>query len=220
MPVDEARRPLRIIEASVRPDAAVLPLLRQADRFQRVLLRPEKSAPRAERAPSQDTPRAAQQQPPAQAQPHEAAASSPPAVRAAEPQHQNVESPSSAAAAGVGLAGPQPDSALAPVAWADERDAEGGGEDAAWQAELAHMIALLCNSADPGLEGWSVSLPMNARVLPQTTLRLELSPHWLALRFSTESPHSLRLLSGQRSSLAALLAQLLERDQSIDIEIT
>jgi hypothetical protein len=105
-----------------------------------------------------------------------------------------------------------PASAALPDA-ADEPDDDG------WQAELARWIAQLCNGADAGLEGWSVTLPMKARILPQTTLRLELSPHWLALRFHTGSARALSLLSRHRTSLEALLRESLKRELPIDIEI-
>ena len=45
--------------------------------------------------------------------------------------------------------------------------------------------------------------PVAARVLPETELRLSLSRHHLSLRFHTQSPQSLQLVSHHRPSLIA-----------------
>jgi len=210
MAIDEARRPRRIIESPRSPDAGT-PLLRLAERFQRALL------PRAER-PARSRSRPDDDQPEPVAAP--AGTGSAGALDAA------AGPPASSP-----FAGSQQTRALhrhAPLLPVDEEtgtaqqwtaDIDESPEDG-WQAELARLIARLCNCADAQIEGWTVTLPMRPAVLPATTLQLELSSHWLALRFRTESPRSLFLLSRHRSELEALLRQSLQRDQQVDIEIS
>lgn len=93
-------------------------------------------------------------------------------------------------------------------------------EDAdAWAQQLVHAIVTLCERTDPAIEAWSVTLPMEPRMLPHTELHLSLSRHRIALRFQTLSPESLRLLSLHRASLPSWLRQSLSGDRDIDIEI-
>jgi hypothetical protein len=51
-------------------------------------------------------------------------------------------------------------------------------------------------------------------------LHLSLSRHRISLRFQTQSPQSVRLLSSHRASLAGLFQQALSQERDIDIEVT
>lgn len=89
-----------------------------------------------------------------------------------------------------------------------------------WAQQLVHAIVTLCERTDPAIEAWSVTLPMEPKMFPSTELHLSLSRHRISLRFQTQSPEALRILSLHRASLPAWLRQSLSRDRDIDIEIT
>lgn len=89
-----------------------------------------------------------------------------------------------------------------------------------WTEDTAQKIATLCNRADASFAHWSVTLPMDAQVLPETDLVLNLSPYGLALRFRTQSPVSSRLIATHKPRLQALLARTRGLPQDIDIEVT
>lgn len=89
-----------------------------------------------------------------------------------------------------------------------------------WDGELVQMIAAMCQRTTSSIEAWSIVLPMNAEVLPETELHLSLSAHRLSLRFHTQSGYSLRVLSDHRDSLTLMLRQALPHQREIDIDIT
>ncbi len=89
-----------------------------------------------------------------------------------------------------------------------------------WVPDLVHAIVLLTARMDPDMQAWSVSIPIDARRLPETELHLSLSQHRLSLRFSTQSSLALRLLSTHRAALATELEQALTGDREISIEVT
>ncbi|MCM5681489.1 type III secretion HpaP family protein [Schlegelella sp. S2-27] len=219
---DEVRRPRRIIPAPPplhgQPAAPAPP--RQVERFQRVLQQGRRfdvslgRAAQASTAPRGDTPvpadgrtaaqRGAGVAPGATAAPP-GAIRPPRIVEAAAPAEMDSGMPAGAPPA-------SPASA--------ERPPTFGGETGDWDVELVRVIVTLCVSTDPAIEAWSVVVPLDERVLPQTELHLTLSRHALSLRFQTQATQSMRLLSRHRPSLAAMLHQALPGDREIDIDLT
>lgn len=90
----------------------------------------------------------------------------------------------------------------------------------AWPEEMAKMIGTLCARADPAFVTWTVTVPMDPQVLPDTELRLHLSPHWLSLRFTTQSQRAARLISLHRPRLLSQLEHMANLPHGIDIEVT
>ena len=85
---------------------------------------------------------------------------------------------------------------------------------------MAETIAGFCNeSAVSDSEGWHVRIVLREDVLPDTTLELSVSPHWLRVRFLTGHPRSRRLLSEHRDALAGLLASAQDKAREISIEL-
>ena len=84
---------------------------------------------------------------------------------------------------------------------------------------MAKMIAGLCTGADPAFVTWTVTVPMDPQVLPDTELRLHLSPHWLSLRFATQSQRAARLISLHRPRLQSQLEHMANLPHGIDIEV-
>jgi len=119
-----------------------------------------------------------------------------------------------------------PSSALAlqpmPPAVAQPFEGQGHDQPAAddWTGSLAAMVASLCLQSDPAFESWSIVVPLDPRVLPETELRLSLSRHRLSLRFHTQSAHSLQLVCTHRSSLLRLIEQAMPSNRDIDIDVT
>jgi len=89
-----------------------------------------------------------------------------------------------------------------------------------WTGSLAAMVASLCLQSDPAFESWSIVVPLDPRVLPETELRLSLSRHRLSVRFHTQSAHSLQLVFAHRSSLLRLIEQAMPSNRDIDIDVT
>ncbi|WP_084236438.1 type III secretion HpaP family protein [Hydrogenophaga taeniospiralis] len=89
-----------------------------------------------------------------------------------------------------------------------------------WPEQMAQTIAALCARAAPSFVNWTVTLPMDPQVLPETDLRLSLSQHWLSLRFITQSVHSHHLVSTHRHKLLEQLERLPQLPHGIDIEVT
>lgn len=84
--------------------------------------------------------------------------------------------------------------------------------------EVALTIAGFCN--DPAVnngELWQVQMALRADVVPDTTLHLSLSPHWLTLRFHAADPAALDLLSRGREALVEVLETTLARKRDIAI---
>jgi type III secretion control protein HpaP len=78
-------------------------------------------------------------------------------------------------------------------------------------ARIAREVAAFCaNRAIARSGNWEVQLPLDARILPDTTLYLTLSPHCLQLRFDAQDPSSrqlllqhVRMLDGELTTLLA-----------------
>lgn len=92
------------------------------------------------------------------------------------------------------------------------------GDCRAAMREVALTICGFCN--DPAVNNgdlWQVQMALRADVVPDTTLHLSLSPHWLTLRFHTEDPAALDLLSRGREALLQVLETTLARKRDIAI---
>jgi hypothetical protein len=86
---------------------------------------------------------------------------------------------------------------------------------------LAATVTGFCNA--PGVsssDGWRVRIDLNADILPATTLHLNLSPHWLLLRFECADAHAKSLVCTHQNRLVTALDNALSprRDISIDID--
>jgi type III secretion control protein HpaP len=214
----EVRRPRNIIPPQAPQQApAAAPVLRQAERFQRVLQQGRRiDAPLRQAASSAATERG------------ESAAS----CSAATGTSPSRDAAPAASARGARPAPPVQAAAPAGMDWSlqtsapDPRTAPPAngfsvGEQADnWDAELVRVIVTLCVNTDPAIEAWSVVVPLNEQMLPQTELHLTLSRQSLSLRFHTQAPMSMRLLSLHRPTLAAMLQQALPGDRTIDIDLT
>lgn len=225
----ESRRPLRVLSADELAQlqqnqaprgAAQLAALQSADRFRRTLAGPSRRA--------------------------ETAALQPPSPPAAPPASAPAAHPSAVPSLlhAVAHEGPEDDerrcdelAAAAATPWRDlaaQAQPEGdtaaaapdGGLAAAdlpqdpWPERMAQTIANLCARTAPSFVNWTVTLPMDPQVLPETDLRLSLSQHWLSLRFITQSPQSHRLVCRYRQGLLEQLERLPNLPHGIDIEVT
>ncbi|WP_439893283.1 type III secretion system protein SctP (plasmid) [Ralstonia sp. 25C] len=84
---------------------------------------------------------------------------------------------------------------------------------------LAQLLSRFCGShvVKAGGECWEVTLDLDPRVLPETRLTLQLSPHTLWLRFHAGHPRARDLLSEHGDALRQRVHVLLE--QRIDVEL-
>lgn len=84
---------------------------------------------------------------------------------------------------------------------------------------MANFVEALCARADAAFRSWSATIALDAQALPGTELELNLSPHWLRLRFSTQSAQSAALISRHRARLISLLEEAPSLPQGIDVDI-
>jgi type III secretion control protein HpaP len=89
----------------------------------------------------------------------------------------------------------------------------------AWLSDTADFVGSLCAGIDAGFQTWRMTVPLDARQLPETQLELSLSPHTLCLRFRAVSPESARLVLRYRQQLLDLLSQVPALPSHIDIEL-
>ena len=103
------------------------------------------------------------------------------------------------------------------------RDEQAGAVDTApepgWLRDTADFVGSLCAGVDAGFQTWRMTVPLDARQLPETQLELSLSPHTLCLRFRAGSPESARLVLRYRQQLLDLLGQVPALPTHIDIEL-
>lgn len=89
---------------------------------------------------------------------------------------------------------------------------------AATAREVGLTVAGFCNDrAVNNGEMWSVQMALRADLVPDTTLHLSLSPHWLTLRFQAADPAALDLWSRGRETLEQVLENTLSRKRDIAI---
>lgn len=232
----ESRRPIRVLSAAeiaqlqqqqqAPRNAVQVAALQSADRFRRTLAG---SSRRAEPAPL-----AQPSSPPA---PQTSAGQRNQAAQAKPPAGPQLQPVVEEAAAIDNEPAPVEQLAAAAMEWRDlttqelpENDASTGlvaeGLSAPglshdpWPEQMAETIASLCARAAPSFVNWTVTLPMDPQVLPETDLRLSLSQHWLSLRFITQSPQSHHLVCRYRQSLLEQLERMPNLPHGIDIEVT
>lgn len=210
----DLRRPRRIIPGPELPPPPPPATLQQAERFQRSLMQGRRHDLARGEAPAA---RAA-----APTMPAAARSPAPPAAGAAPaPLQQRPLSPLARLQAALDTAElqepppqeatePAHGAAAQPAAWQDEP---------AWEQELAEMVATLCSKADPAFQTWTVMVPLNPAVLPDTELRLSLSPERLSLRFQSGSAVARQLVLSHRPQLQRLLEQSLGHLRDIDIDL-
>lgn len=227
----ESRRPLRVLSAEeiaqlqqqqqqAPRNAAQVAAAQSADRFRRTL---------AGQSPRRAEPAALSTSPPspplAQARPSAAAPVLPRQVEealACDDEPAPVEQAAAAAAMEPRElpAAQLPPEDDAPAALAADGPAAVSLEQDPWPQQMAETIASLCARAAPSFVNWTVTLPMDPQVLPETDLRLSLSQHWLSLRFITQSPQSHHLVCRYRQGLLEQLERLPNLPHGIDIEVT
>lgn len=93
------------------------------------------------------------------------------------------------------------------------------GAAPAWLQDTVQRIAWLCSRADPAFQSWSVTVPMDPAVLPDSEVLLSLSPYAMHLRFRTGSPEAAHLISLHRDPLRAQLEALGPGQRGIDIDL-
>ncbi len=89
-----------------------------------------------------------------------------------------------------------------------------------WSEQLAERVGELCRRADPAIQSWQVTVPLDPKVLPETQLHMALSPERLALRFQTQSTYSFGLVSNHEPHLVRLLRKALPFPRQVDVETT
>ncbi|HEY9106306.1 MAG TPA: type III secretion HpaP family protein [Roseateles sp.] len=226
----DARRPLRVLSAEelaqlrlqqnqAPRSAAQLATQQSADRFRRTLAGP---ARRTESGP----PPAASASPAATvaARPAGAGAGSAPLQAVVRHLPEGDEPPGTEP---LSAAMPWLDLAAQPLLEGDAAASATGDQPALpdlphdpWPEQMAQTIADLCARSAPSFVNWTVTLPMDPQVLPETDLRLSLSQHWLSLRFITQSPQSHHLVCRHRQRLLEQLERLPQLPHGIDIEVT
>jgi hypothetical protein len=240
----ESRRPIRVLSADeiallrqqqnqAPRSAAQLAALQSADRFRRTLAGPsrraEAAAPAASPRPAPPTSAPPTSLLPSSAQPHPAQPAKAGAGLALHAVVQELPANDEPAATEPLLAADTQWLALAAHQLPDGEAGTAALTDGLavpelprdpWPEQMAHTIAGLCARAEPAFVNWTVTLPMDPQVLPETDLRLSLSQHWLSLRFITQSPRSHHLVCRYRQSLLAELERLPNLPHGIDIEVT
>jgi type III secretion control protein HpaP len=88
-----------------------------------------------------------------------------------------------------------------------------------WDLDLARRVIQLCKRASPSFHSWTVTVPLDPTVLPDTELAMAMLPSRLALRFKTQSPYSMALIRRHEDRLVSLLAQALPARQ-VDVELS
>ena len=89
-------------------------------------------------------------------------------------------------------------------------------------ATLATEVAAFCGDPSITANGnWEAQLPLDGKIVPDTTLYLSLSPFHLSLRFDTQSARSRQLLLDHSALLERELDSLLRAwNAARDIELT
>ena len=93
------------------------------------------------------------------------------------------------------------------------------GSEPPWLRDTADFVGSLCAGVDAGFQTWRMTVPLDARQLPDTQLELSLSPHTLCLRFRAAAPESARLVLRYRQHLLDLLGEVPGLPSHIEIEL-
>ena len=106
-----------------------------------------------------------------------------------------------------------------PSSPAGEAQPVDAGAEPAWLRDTADFVGSLCAGVDAGFQTWRMTVPLDARQLPDTQLELSLSPHTLCLRFRAAAPESARLVLRYRQHLLDLLGEVPGLPSHIEIEL-
>lgn len=93
------------------------------------------------------------------------------------------------------------------------------GEMEDWFKELAQGVGAMRRHSGRSFESWLIHLPMDPEVLPDTELRIRASLERMSLRFCTQSPKSVRLISEHSPVLQRSLEAILDMKGQIDIDL-
>jgi hypothetical protein len=226
---EELRRPVRFLRVGESGDpglerprlAALAPAV---ERFRRTLAAPRRAEPAPDRSaqlPALGGPAAGREAPLATVMARPAARLAiPQELDPADDDEAEMQVPCESVAARSG--GPAlEDAPRAPVEQAAAFAAPADGDaPEGWADRMARMVSTLCTRADPAFVTWTVTVPMDPQTLPQTELRLHLAPHWLSLRFSSQSQQSVQLIAAHRDRLVQLLERTPGLPHGIDVEIS
>jgi hypothetical protein len=97
--------------------------------------------------------------------------------------------------------------------------APAAGDAPPWLHDMVDQVAMLCAQGDQRFQHWSLTLPLDPAVLPDSELRLGLSPGAMTLRFRSGSPQAAALVCRYRDELHGRLAALPSSPPEIDIDL-
>ncbi|MEK8029340.1 type III secretion HpaP family protein [Ideonella sp. DXS29W] len=106
----------------------------------------------------------------------------------------------------------------APTGASDDHPDEADEATEAFE-RLAERLTPLCRRTGHSPDSWSVVLPLDPEVLPESELRIHASRDWLRLRFTTQSGASLHLISKHMDALGRRLTETLGPHRHIDVDI-
>lgn len=85
---------------------------------------------------------------------------------------------------------------------------------------LADTVASLCNdSAVIDSDGWRVRVPLRSDVLPDSTLDMSASPHWIRMRFAIGDADARQLVCRHSDDLVNMLQAALKRPREVSITV-
>jgi len=225
---DELRRPIRVLppaevaEAPTPPRPPAPATVQAADRFRRTLAGPRRAEAAPEKPGTAPEPRAERGGDTGARIPRSALALLALDDDEDAPDLRPTDALREAHDSGAAAAGDADLSQDAPATPSADQAATGVlriGAAGGWAEDTAKMIATLCTRADPAFVNWTVTVPMDAETLPDTDLVLSMSPHWLSLRFRTQSPLSSQLIGTHKQRLQVLLERTGGLPHGIDIEV-
>jgi hypothetical protein len=85
---------------------------------------------------------------------------------------------------------------------------------------LGRTVCEVYDHADGAFENWTVLVPVDPEVLPETELRMTLTPHRLSLRFNIQSSLSHALVLQNQPRLQRMLQRVFTPQRDVDIELT
>lgn len=89
----------------------------------------------------------------------------------------------------------------------------------AWTEDMAAMIANVWYRAGEKFHSWCVTLPMDPALLRNTELHMNLTPHWLSLRFATDDAEAVATVQQHQAPLMRLLEEATGLHHQIGIEV-
>ena len=93
------------------------------------------------------------------------------------------------------------------------------GDAPPWLGDIVEQVTSLTAGSDARFQHWAITVPLDPQALPDSELRLTLSPGTMALRFRTGSGDAAALVSRHRDALRARLEALPSSPPAIDIDL-